>query len=191
MSPTDLPSWSASTIRRRHELRDRSGSRQHARNVAHVVAVTDHHRHRDQRHGDDLRRHRSGDGAENEADDDHRIAKPAADRAEQLAHRIQHVLGKPASLQDRPHESEEGDRKQKLIRKHAAEDASRDGLKEVQVKEAQMDRKKAEGQPDRGKRKGHRKADQHRDNQAAEHQRRHHFERNHWVGLSYFASIVS
>jgi len=28
-------------------------------------------------------------------------------------------------------------------------------------------------------------------NQAAEHERRHHFQRDHWVGLSYFASIVT
>ena len=35
------------------------------------------------------------------------------------------------------------------------------------------------------------KADQHRQNQAAEHHRRHHLQRNHCVGLSYFASIVT
>ena len=44
---------------------------------------------------------------------------------------------------------------------------------------------------ERGQREGHRKADQHGQNQAAEHQRRHHLQRDHWVGLSYFASITT
>src|SRR6478735_5567726 len=81
--------------RRRHQLRDGAGGRQHAGDVAHVVAVADHHRHRDQRHGDDLRGDRAGDGAEDEADDDDGIAETAADRAEQLPHRVEHVLGQP------------------------------------------------------------------------------------------------
>ena len=33
--------------------------------------------------------------------------------------------------------------------------------------------------------------DQHRQNQAAEHQRRHHLQRDHCIGLSYFASMVT
>ena len=176
--------------RGRHQLRDGAGGREHAGDVAHVVAVADHHRHRDQRHGDDLRRHRAGDGAEDEADDDDGIAEAAADRAEQLAHRIQHVLGKSASFQYGAHEGEERDREQQLVGQHAAEHAAGDRLQEVEVEEAEMDGQEAEGEADRGQRERDGKADQHRQNQAAEHQRRHHFQRDHWVGLSYLASIV-
>ena len=74
--------------RRRHELRDGARSRQYAGGIAHVVLVAHHHRQRDQRHGDDLRRHRAGDRAQDEADDDDGIAEAAADRTEQLAHRV-------------------------------------------------------------------------------------------------------
>src|SRR5258706_597541 len=143
------------------------------------------------RHSDDLRRHRAGDGSENKSDDDDRIAEPAADRAEQLAHRIQHVLGETAALEDGAHEREEGNRKQQFVGKHAAEDATGDGLQEVEIEEAEIDRKKAERKPERGEGEGHREADQHGQNQAAEHERRHHFQRDHCVGLSYFASIVT
>ena len=177
--------------RRRHQLRDGAGGREHAGDVADVVAVAHHHRHRDHRHRDDLRRHRAGDRAEDEADDDDGIAEAAADRAEQLAHRIQHVFGKTASLEDRAHEGEERDREQQFVGQHAAEDAARNRLQEIQIEKAEMDREEAERQPDRGQRERHRKADQHGQNQAAEHQRRHHFQRDHWVGLSYLASIVT
>ena len=44
---------------------------------------------------------------------------------------------------------------------------------------------------ERGQREGYRESDQHGQNQAAEHQWRHHFQRDHWVGLSYFASITT
>src|SRR5262245_35594971 len=54
-----------------------------------------------------------------------------------------------------------------------------------------MDREEAERQPERRKREGDRKPNQHGDDEAAEHQRRHHLDRNHWVGLSYLASIVT
>ena len=96
--------------RGRHQLRDGARGRQHAGDITYIVAVADHHRHRDQRHGDDLGRHRAGDRAEDEAHDDDGIAEAAANRTEQLAHRIQHVFGQAASFQDRAHEREEGDR---------------------------------------------------------------------------------
>src|SRR6185436_876501 len=149
------------------------------------------HRHRDQRHGDDLRGHRAGDRAEDEADDDDGIAEAAADRAEQLAHRIQHVFGEAAALENRAHEGEEGDSQQQFVGQHAAEDAARNGLQEVHVEEAKIDRQESERQTEGGQREGYRKADQHGQNQAAEHQRRHHLQRDHWVGLSYFASITT
>src|SRR5215475_13046134 len=54
-----------------------------------------------------------------------------------------------------------------------------------------MDGEEAEGETERRKRERDRIADQHRRDQAAEHQRRHHLNRDHWVGLSYLASIVT
>ena len=54
-----------------------------------------------------------------------------------------------------------------------------------------MNGEKAERKPDGGQRERDRESDQHGDYQAAEHQRRHHLQRNHCVGLSYFASIVT
>src|SRR6202035_6041720 len=72
-----------------------------------------------------------------------------------------------------------------------AEHAARNRLQEVEIEEALADRQKAERNADRGKRERDREADQHRQHQAAEHQRRHCLKRNHCVGLSYFASIVS
>ena len=164
--------------RGRHQLGDGARGRQHAGDITHIVAVADHHRHRDQRHGDDLGRHRAGDRAEDEAHDDDGIAEAAADRTEQLAHRIQHVFGQAAAFEDRAHEREEGDRQQQFVRQHAAEDAAGDRLQEVHVEEAEIDREEAEREPQCRKRKRHRETDQHRQNQAAEHQRRHHFQRD-------------
>src|ERR1700730_886652 len=54
-----------------------------------------------------------------------------------------------------------------------------------------MDGQKPDWKPARGKRERHREADQHGQNKPAEHQRRHRFQRDHCVGLSYFASIVT
>ena len=182
--------------RGRHQLGDGAGCGEHAGNVANIVAVAEHHRHRDQRHGDDLRRHRAGDRAEDEADDDDRITEAAADRAEQLAHRIQHVFGETAALEHRAHEREEGDREQQFVGKHAAEDAAGNGLQEVHVEEAEIDRQESKRQAEGCKREGHREADQHGQDKTAEHQRRHHLQRdhvrrNHCTGLSYFASIMT
>src|SRR5205085_2345335 len=80
---------------------------------------------------------------------------------------------------------------QQLVRENAAEHAPGNGLQEIQVEEAEIDRQEAEREPDRGQRESDGKADQHRQNQPAEHHRRHHFQRNHCVGLSYLASIVA
>ena len=107
--------------RGRDQLGDRSGRGQDARRVPHIVAVADHHRHRNERHRDDLSGNGAGDRAEDEADDDDGIPEPALDRAEQLPHRIEHFFGKPASLQDRAHEGEERYRQQQLVREDVAE----------------------------------------------------------------------
>src|SRR5580704_7217863 len=171
--------------RRRHQLGDGAGGRQHAGGVAHVVLVAQHHGQGDHGHGDDLRRHSAGDGAQDEADDDGRVAETAPDGAEQLAHRFQHVLGQPAFLQDRTHEGEERDGEQQLVRQDVAEHAARDGLHEGHREVAHLDRHEAEEEADGSQRKGDRVADDHEDDEAAEHQRRHPLERDHdCCGLS-------
>ena len=104
---------------------------------------------------------------------------------------FEHVFGEPASLQDRTHEGEEGNGEQQFVGENAAEHAARNCLQEVQVEKAEMNGEKAERKPDGGQRERDRESDQHGDYQAAEHQRRHHLQRNHCVGLSYFASIVT
>ena len=45
-------------------------------------------------------------------DENHRIGKSAAHRAEQLADGVEQILREPASLQDRPHQGEERDGEQ-------------------------------------------------------------------------------
>jgi hypothetical protein len=176
---------------RRHQLGDGAGSRQHAGGIAHVVAIAHHDRQRNHGHGDHLRRHGAGDGAEDEADDDHRVAQAPAHAAEQASHGVQHVLGQPAFLQHRAHEGEEGDRQQQVVGQHAAEDPLRHRLQEGHAEEAFPDRDETEEQPDRQQRERHREADQHEHNQAAEHQRRHHFQWDHCTGLSYLLSRLA
>jgi hypothetical protein len=171
--------------RRRHQLGDGARGRQHAGGVAHVVFVAQHHRQGDHRHGDDLGRHGAGDGAQDEADDDGRIAEPAPDRAEQLAHRFEHVLGQSALLQDGAHEGEERDGEQQFVGQDGAEHAARDGLHERHREVAHLDRHEAEEEADRGQRERHRIADDHEDHEAAEHEGRHPLERDdHCCGLS-------
>jgi hypothetical protein len=146
--------------------------------------VAHHHGQGDQRHGDHLRRHRASDGAQDEADDDGRVAQPAFDRTEQLAHRFQHVLGQPAFLEDGAHEGEERNGEQELVGQDAAEHAARDGLHESHREVAHLDRQEAEEEAHGGQREGHRVADDHEHDEAAEHQRRHPIQRDHCVGLS-------
>src|SRR5581483_7025985 len=136
-----------------------------------------------------LRRHRAGDGAEDEADEDDGVAEAAADRAEQLAHGIEHVLGQPAAFEDRSHEGEERDRQQQFVRQHVAEDAAGNGLQEAELEEALVDGDSAEAEAERRQREGDRITDQHQDHETAKHQRRHPLQRDHCCGLSYFASM--
>src|SRR5262245_23652744 len=55
--------------------------------------------------------------------------------------------------------------------------------------ETLINSEKAERDSKRSQRKSDRIADQHEHDQAAKHERRHPFERNHCVGLSYLASM--
>src|SRR5476649_2785350 len=46
------------------------------------------------------------------------IAEPAADRPEQLAHRIEHVFGEPAALEDRAHEGKRSEEHTSELQSH-------------------------------------------------------------------------
>ncbi len=70
MSPTDLPSWSASTTRTSDGGTScvmGAGGCDDTRGVAHRVAVLQHHGQRDEAHRDNRGSHRTGDGTKNRA----------------------------------------------------------------------------------------------------------------------------
>jgi hypothetical protein len=92
--------------------------------VAGRIAVAQHQRQRDHRHGDHRCRHCAGNGAEDRADEDHRIGQSAAHRSEQLPDGIEQIFGKPATVKDRAHEGKERDRQQQraLFLRHDGED---------------------------------------------------------------------
>ena len=161
--------------RRRNDLGDGAGGGDDAGCHLRIVAVARHHRQRDQPHGDDRGRDRAGDRAEQRADEDDRIGEAAAHRAEQLAHRVEQVLGEPAALQDRAHEGEERDRQQQLVGGDA-EDALGQRLQQHEVEIAELDGKEAEAQAHRRERERDRIADEQDDDQPREHQRRHQLE---------------
>ncbi len=103
---------------RRDDLRQRAGGRDDPRGDAAIVAVAQHDRQRDQPHGDDRGRDDARGGRKKGAHDDDRIGQPAADRPEELADRVEQVLGHAGSLQHDAHEGEEGNGEQRLVREH-------------------------------------------------------------------------
>ena len=157
--------------RRRNELRDGAGGRDHAHGVARRIAVFEHRRHRDDAHGDHRGRDRAGDRAEHRADEDHRVGQAAAHRAEQLADGIEQVLREPAALQDRAHEGEERDRQQQVVRDDAEQLVGQVAEK-VGADQAELDADEAEEQAGRRQRERRRIADQHEQDHAPEHQGR-------------------
>ena len=104
MSPTERPSWSASTTSTSDggELGNGPGGRDDAHRVARRIAVADHARHRNHTHGDDRRRHRAGDRSQYGADEEspRRTDRRAPDRT--IADQIEQVLGEPAALEMAP-----------------------------------------------------------------------------------------
>ena len=97
---------------------------------------------------------------------------PAAHRAEQLADRIEQVLGQAAALEDRAHEGEERDRQQQVVGDDA-EQLIGEVAEEVGRDQPELDADEAEEQAGRRQRERRRIADQHEEDHAAEHQRRH------------------
>ena len=80
-----------------------------------VIAVAQHDRQRDQPHRDHRGRDHAGRRGQQRADEHHGIGEAAAHRAEQLADRVEQVLGHAAALEDQPHEGEERHRQQRVV----------------------------------------------------------------------------
>ena len=139
--------------------------------MADVVAVLDHDRQRDQRHGDDRGRHRAGDGAEHRADENNRIRQPAADAAEQLSETFQQIFGKAAALENGTHQGEKRNGQQQVVAKHRFQ-LENDVAEKVRADQAQFDADEAEEQPHGGEREGRRVAIEHEQDQPHEHQGR-------------------
>ena len=141
--------------RRREDLRQRRGRRDRAGGKRLVVAVPQHGRQHDQAH----RHRRSADdafgGGEQHADEDHRNAKAARQRAEQPAHGFQQILGDARALQHHAHEDEERDGEQHVVG-HDAENALRQRAKEREIMTARGRAGGGEEQRHAGKRQRHR-----------------------------------
>ena len=161
--------------RGRNDLGDGAGSGDDAGRHFRVVAVARHHRQRDQSHGDHRGCHGACNRPEQRPDQDDRIGKTSADRAEQLPHRVEEILGQPAALQYRAHEGEERDRQQQLVGRDA-ENALGQRLQQNEVEIAQLDGEKPETQAYRRERKRNRITDEQDNDEPREHQRRHQLE---------------
>jgi len=111
----------------RYDLRQRAGGGDDAGCQSLVVTVAQHHRQRDQAHGNDRCGDHAGGGGEQAADQNHRVGKTAAHRAEQLADGVEQVFGHAGAFEDQAHEGEEGNCQQRGIGNNAV-DALRQGL---------------------------------------------------------------
>jgi hypothetical protein len=109
--------------RRRDDLRERARCRDDARSQSPVVAVAQHDRQRDQAHRNHRCRDDAGRRREQRADEDHRIGKAAADRAEYLTDGVEQVFGHAASFEHQSHEGKERNRQQRIVGHYAAVDA--------------------------------------------------------------------
>ena len=93
----------------------------------------------------------AGGRREQRADEDHRVGEAAAHRPEQLADRVEQVLGHAAALEDQPHEREERHREQRVVRHHAP-DALGQRLEQRRLQQAELDADEAEDDADGGER---------------------------------------
>jgi hypothetical protein len=87
-----------------------------------------------------------------------------------LTHRVEHVFGQAALLEDGAHQREERNRQQQFVGQDA-EDVERQRRHERGREPAHVHREEAAAQPECGKREGDREADQQRDDEPREHQR--------------------
>src|SRR5205085_222257 len=71
---------------------------------------------------------------------DHRVGKSASHWTENLADRVEQILGHAAALQDEPHEGKERDAEQRVVRHHPPE-PFRERLDELRAEETEVDAK--------------------------------------------------
>jgi hypothetical protein len=157
--------------RGRDDLGEGAGGCNDAGSEPAVVAVAEHDRQRDQAHRDHRGGHHAGGGGQQGADEDHRVGETAADRAKQLADRVEQVFGHAGALKNEAHEGEEGNGEQGVVA-HDAEDAVRQGLQEGRVEEAHADAEDGEHEAVGGQREGNGVAGEEKDDEGAEHDRR-------------------
>ena len=89
----------------RNELRDGARCGNNARGMAHVVAISQHDRQRDEAHGNDRGGNRAGNCAQHRAHQNDRIGKPAAHAAKELAKAFKQILRQSAALKDGAHQA--------------------------------------------------------------------------------------
>jgi len=157
--------------RRRDDLRERSRGGDRTGGQAPVVAVAQHDGQRDQAHRDHRRGDHAGGRRQHRTDEHDGVREAAADRAEELADRVEQVLGHAAAFEDQPHEREEGNGEQRLVR-HDAEDAQRQRLEQQRRQQPEFDADRPEGEAAGGERERDRIAEEQEDDERAEHHRR-------------------
>jgi hypothetical protein len=87
------------------------------------------------------------------------IGQAATHRAEQLADGVEQVFGHAGSLEDQPHEGEEGDGEQRVVG-HDAEDTFRQCLEERRGEQAEFDADQTEDDAVGGQGESHRVAEE-------------------------------
>ncbi len=164
--------------RGRHDLCERSGSRDRAGCEARVIAVAQHDRQRDEAHGYDGGRDDAGRRREQGADENDRVRNAAAHGPEQLAYGFEQILGHAGAFENEPHERKERDREQRLVAHHP-EDALGQGLEQRpgEIDHAarigsELYADDEEHQPDGGEREGDRIAGEQDQDERREHDRR-------------------
>jgi hypothetical protein len=155
----------------RDDLRQRAGRRDDTACEPVRVAVAHHDGQRNETHRNDRRGYNTGGCGEQSADQHDGVCKPAAQRAEELADRVEQFFGHAASLQHQSHERKEGDREQRFVA-HDAEDAFRQGLQKLRTQKLHVNAYEREQHAVRRKRERDGIAKQQQYDERAEHERR-------------------
>ena len=157
--------------RRRDDLRQSARGRDHARGDPAVIAIAQHDRQRDQPHRDHGSGHNTRGRRQQRAHDNHRIGQTTAHGAEELANRVEQIFRHAGAFQHDPHEGEERNREQCLIREHPPEPLGhriqqRPGKVDCPFgKRREFNTDDEEQKPVRRQREGHRIADNQEENQ--------------------------
>gem|GEM_PF-4915000 len=158
--------------RRRDDLRQRAGRRNHPGGQTTIIAIAQHDGQRNQSHRDHRGRHHARGGRQHRPHQDDRDRQAAAQWPEQLPDCFQQVLGHAGTFQNQTHEGEKGHRQQGFIAHHA-EHALRQGLEQGRGQQPQINADQTEQNAVGRQGKRHRKTQQQQDHQHAEHDRRH------------------